>query len=224
MRYTMTLVLCAVLLQGNLLRSRNHKQIRLPFTYIQRDDTAVSPVHPRCVFECQALPGRAGTPRCRRKWNKQRHPAHKLRGWPPAGQIPQIRRSIPVLSWRPSARQWRLELRIPRLPFARLATANDILDSLAREFSIDTNRYLRYRLLHGWKRNVEYHYAVSRAFRCRCPDERRRESSVRLHDVPVFPIWDFHGAVDNLVPVQYSRVMIDCAPCSGQTGGVHALP
>ena len=88
-----------------------------------------------------------------------------------------------------------------------LATANDILDSLAREFSIDTNRIYVTGLSMGGYGTWDLIVRFPERFAAAIPMSGGGDvGSVHL-GIGV-PIWDFHGALDPAVPVGNSRELI----------------
>ncbi len=96
-----------------------------------------------------------------------------------------------------------------------LLTVNDILDSLIREFSVDTNRIYITGLSMGglgtWDMIVRYPNRFAAAVPlCGLGD------TTKVEIIKHIPIWNFHGAIDNTVPVIYSRVMIAALEKSGR--------
>ena len=89
-----------------------------------------------------------------------------------------------------------------------LATANNILDSLATEFSIDANRRYVTGLSMGGIGTWNMITSFPDRFAAAVPMSGGWESN----DAPAIlrvPIWNFHGAQDEVVPVQWSRGMIE---------------
>jgi poly(3-hydroxybutyrate) depolymerase len=96
-----------------------------------------------------------------------------------------------------------------------LLTVNDILDSLEREFSIDTNRVYITGLSMGglgtWDMIVRYPNRFAAAVpMCGVGD------TTKVNVISHVPIWNSHGAKDATVPVAYSRVMIAALEKSGR--------
>jgi poly(3-hydroxybutyrate) depolymerase len=89
-----------------------------------------------------------------------------------------------------------------------LATANDILDSLAREFSIDTNRRYITGLSMGGYGTWEALARFPGRFAAAVPMSGGGDPG-SVSNFRDMPIWDFHGTLDPTVPVQQSRDMIN---------------
>jgi poly(3-hydroxybutyrate) depolymerase len=97
-----------------------------------------------------------------------------------------------------------------------LLTVSDILDSLEREISIDTNRIYITGLSMGgigtWDMIMRYPNRFAAAIPlCGIGDTTEAEVIRNI------PIWDFHGAADNTFPVTCSRVMISALEKSGRS-------
>jgi predicted esterase len=88
-----------------------------------------------------------------------------------------------------------------------LATANNILDSLAAEFSIDVNRMYVTGLSMGGFGTWELITSFPDRFAAAVPMSAGWESTGAPAILRV-PIWNFHGAQDEVVPVQWSRDII----------------
>ena len=97
-----------------------------------------------------------------------------------------------------------------------LATANDILDSLAREFSIDTNRRYITGLSMGGFGTWEAIARFPGRFAAAIPMSGGGYPGWAADFIGT-PIWDFHGALDPTVPVQDSRDMIDALHSLGRS-------
>ncbi len=89
-----------------------------------------------------------------------------------------------------------------------LATANAILDSLAAEFSIDANRMYVTGLSMGGFGTWELITSFPDRFAAAVPMSAGWESNGAPAILRV-PIWNFHGALDEVVPVQWSRDIIE---------------
>jgi hypothetical protein len=97
-----------------------------------------------------------------------------------------------------------------------LLTVSDILDSLERELSIDTNRVYITGLSMGglgtWDMIVRYPNRFAAAIpMCGVGDTTKAEVIGHI------PIWNSHGAADNTVSVNCSRVMISALEKSGRS-------
>jgi poly(3-hydroxybutyrate) depolymerase len=97
-----------------------------------------------------------------------------------------------------------------------ILTVNDILDSLLREFSIDTNRLFVTGLSMGgygtWDIITRFPDKFAAAIPvCGVGDPSKAASIKHI------PIWDFHGALDYTVPVAGSREMIAALENAGDT-------
>jgi poly(3-hydroxybutyrate) depolymerase len=112
---------------------------------------------------------------------------------------------------------WSASYRVDDTPISNeLLTVSDILDSLERELSIDTNRVYITGLSMGglgtWDMIVRYPNRFAAAIpMCGVGDTTKAEVIKHI------PIWNSHGAVDNTVPVIYSRVMISALEKSGRS-------
>ncbi len=151
------LVLCAVLLQGNLRRATRQSQ------------TNSSTVHTRttgrhCHIGCSFLTRirvPSTTPSC---WyftapeNVEQTTTFRLRtrGWPPAGRIPQLSCKHPCfVRGAPVPAQWRLEHRRSHIPYSARACNGERYSGFTCQGILHRHKSdLRYRLLDGWKRNV----------------------------------------------------------------------
>ena len=89
-----------------------------------------------------------------------------------------------------------------------LATANSILDSLAVEFSIDTNRRYVTGLSMGGFGTWDLITRFPDRFAAAIPMSGGWDASLASAIARV-PIWNFHGALDATVPVQWSRDIIE---------------
>ncbi len=84
----------------------------------------------------------------------------------------------------------------------------NLVDSLCRQYSIDTNRLIVTGLSMGGFGTWELIDRYPDKFAAAVPMSGGLDT---IHD-PQFndiPIWDFHGAIDNVVPVSKSRTLID---------------
>jgi predicted esterase len=109
---------------------------------------------------------------------------------------------------------WSLGMNFPITP--ETATANNILDSLVREFSIDTCRFYVTGLSDGGFGTWELIMRFPDRFAAAVPMSGGQDPAYASSCVNV-PIWNFHGASDDVVPVQYSRQMIDALHTLGRT-------
>lgn len=114
----------------------------------------------------------------------------------------------------PYGRQWvntdwtRGSYSIDKVPIsAELATVNDLVDSLSREFPINTDRiYLTGLSMGGygtWDLLVRFPNRFAAAIPMSGAADTSRAASIRH-----LPIWNFHGGSDRVVPVSGSRDII----------------
>ena len=96
-----------------------------------------------------------------------------------------------------------------------LRTANNILDSLSREFSLDSNRfYVEGGSMGGYGTwDLISHYP--NRFAAAVPNCGGGNPAY-VDAIGDVSIWDFHGALDNIVPVSESRVMIGALQNAGR--------
>jgi hypothetical protein len=106
----------------------------------------------------------------------------------------------------PMVGTWSTDPSLPIRP--ELAVANNILDSLAREFAIDTNRFYVTGLSMGGYGTWELIIRFPERFAAAVPMSGGVNTAYAASCAGV-PVWDFHGALDPLVPVQSSRYMIN---------------
>lgn len=218
MRYTLTLVLCAVLLQGNL---RAQPEIVNKFVY--RSHT----------YNGTTLPYRLFIPDA---YSSARHYPLMLvlhsAGERGTNNVTQLTNTRMATCWGDSAAQAKHPCFVvaPQCPTnggwsssdptspirPELATANDILDSLAREFSIDTNRIYVTGFSMGGSGTWDIIMRFPERFAAAVPMSGGANPAYAYRCAGV-PIWDFHGTVDQLVPVQYSRVLIDSLRALGRS-------
>ncbi len=108
---------------------------------------------------------------------------------------------------------WSSDLSMPIRP--ELATVSDILDSLAREFSLDTNRFYVTGFSMGGAGTWNIIMRFPGRFAAAIPMSGGADPAYAANCGDV-PIWDFHGTRDQLVSVQYSRAMIDALHAAGR--------
>ncbi|MBP1658141.1 MAG: peptidase [Bacteroidetes bacterium] len=113
----------------------------------------------------------------------------------------------------PDGGTWSLGVSLPIRP--ELAAANNILDSLAREFAVDTNRYYVTGLSDGGFGTWDLIIRFPGRFAAAVPVSGGGDPGYAINCVGV-PVWDFHGAIDAIVPVQYSRNMINALHTIGR--------
>ncbi len=103
----------------------------------------------------------------------------------------------------------------PFLLSTPMSATVDMLDSLMREFPIDTNRQYVTGLSGGAFGTWALLFNLPARFAAAAPVCGRADPAGApiIRDVP---IWNFHGAVDDLVPVQRSRVMIEALEREGR--------
>ncbi|MGA3287060.1 MAG: T9SS type A sorting domain-containing protein [Bacteroidota bacterium] len=97
-----------------------------------------------------------------------------------------------------------------------ILTVNDILDSLLIEFSVDTNRMYITGLSMGGYATWDLIVRFPNKFAAAVPMSGGGDAS-KVILIKHIPIWDFHGAKDNTVPVQYSRDMMTAFENAGAT-------
>ena len=111
---------------------------------------------------------------------------------------------------------WNYSYSVDAQPISNeLHTVSDILDSLEREFSIDTSRVYITGLSMGglgtWDMIVRYPNRFAAAIpMCGVGD------TTKVNVISHIPIWNSHGAKDATVPVTCSRVMIAALEKSGR--------
>jgi pimeloyl-ACP methyl ester carboxylesterase len=108
---------------------------------------------------------------------------------------------------------WSSGLSAPIRP--ELAVVNEILDSLAREFSLDTNRFYVTGFSMGGSGTWEIIMRFPERFAAAIPMSGGADPAYASNCADV-PIWDFHGTRDQLVAVQYSRAMMDALLALGR--------
>jgi poly(3-hydroxybutyrate) depolymerase len=218
MRYTLTLVICGVLLQGNL---RAQPEIANKFVY--RSHTYNGTTLPYRLFIPDAYSGARHYPLM-----LMLHSAGE-RG---TNNVTQITNTRMATCWADSAAQlihpcfvvapqcppnggWSSS--DPTSPIRpELATTIDILDSLAREFSIDTNRIYVTGFSMGGSGTWDVIMRFPGRFAAAVPMSGGANPAFAYRCADV-PIWDFHGTVDALVPVQSSRMLIDSLRALGRS-------
>jgi poly(3-hydroxybutyrate) depolymerase len=97
-----------------------------------------------------------------------------------------------------------------------MLTVNDIVDSLLIEFSIDTNRMYVTGLSMGGYGTWDLVVRFPNKFAAAVPLCGGGDTS-KVILIKHIPIWDFHGALDNTVPVKNSRDMITALENVGAT-------
>jgi pimeloyl-ACP methyl ester carboxylesterase len=218
MKYTLTLVLCAVVLQGNL-----HAQPEIANKFVYRSHTYNGTTLPYRLFIPDAYSSAKHYPLI-----LVLHSAAE-RG---TDNVLQITNTRMATCWADSAAQGKHPCFVvapqcppnggwsssdPTSPIRpEPATVNDILDSLAREFSIDTNRIYVTGFSMGGSGTWDIIMRFPERFAAAVPMSGGVNPAYAYQCADV-PIWDFHGTVDQLVPVQYSRVMIDSLRALGRS-------
>lgn len=96
-----------------------------------------------------------------------------------------------------------------------LTVANNILDSLAREFSIDTCRMYVTGLSMGGFGTWDLIVRFPQRFAAAVPMSGGADVGTASAIIDM-PIWNFHGAVDNVVPVELSRTIIEALHALGR--------
>lgn len=218
MKYSLALVICAALLQGNLraqpdivnkfvYRSLTYDGTTLPYRLFIPDMYSSTRPYPLMLVLHSAA--ERGTDNVLQLTNSRiatcwadstaqvKHPCFVV-----APQCP------PNGGWSSSD---------PTSPIRpELAAVNQIIDSLAREFSIDTNRIYVTGFSMGGSGTWDIIMRFPERFAAAVPMSGGANPAYayKCGDVPV---WDFHGTVDQLVSVQYSRMMIDSLRVLGRS-------
>jgi predicted esterase len=217
MKKTVSLLVCVFLLSGNLpgqpniiskFVSRSHTYIgtTLPYRLFIPANYSSAKRYP--IVLCLHGAGERGSDNLTQITNYRlatswADPANQL-NYPCFVVAPQC----------PASGGWNTNLSLPIRP--ELAVANNILDSLAREFAIDTNRFYVTGLSMGGYGTWELIIRFPARFAAAVPMSGGADQSYAVNCVGV-PIWDFHGALDPLVPVQYSRYMINALHALGRS-------
>ena len=97
-----------------------------------------------------------------------------------------------------------------------LLPVSEILDSILIEFSIDTNRIYITGLSMGGYGTWEFITRFPDKFAAAVPMSGGGDSS-KAEIIKHIPIWNFHGEVDNVIPVANSRNMITALERHGRT-------
>ncbi len=218
MRYLLTLCLCAVLSQGNLhaqpaiaskfvYRSHTYNGTTLPYRLFIPDGYSSARRYP-IIFALHSA-GERGSDN-----NTQITQTRFATCW--ADSVAQLTHPCFVVAPQcPSNGGWSSS--DPTSPIRpELATANDILDSLAREFSIDTNRIYVTGFSMGGSATWDIIMRFPDRFAAAVPMAGGLNPAY-VYKCADVPIWDFHGTVDQLVPVQYSRVTMDSLRALGKS-------
>lgn len=117
----------------------------------------------------------------------------------------------------PLSGQWVYSREIEGEPIGKeLRTVISILDSITRAYSVDTSRIYITGLSMGgfgtWDLIARYPWKFAAAVTvCGRGDESKAGLLKKL------PIWNFHGAKDNVVPVIWSRLLISALENAGRT-------
>ncbi len=218
MRYFLMLVLCAVLLQGTLCaqpaiankfvyRSHTFNGTTLPYRLFIPDGYSSAKKYP-IMFALHSA-GERGTDN-----NTQITQTRFATCW--ADSLAQLQHPCFVVAPQcPMTGGWSTS--DPTSPIRpELATAIDILDSLIREFSIDTNRIYVTGFSMGGNGTWEVIMRFPNRFAAGVPMSGAANPAFAYLCADV-PIWDFHGTVDALVPVQYSRALVDSLRALGRS-------
>ncbi len=218
MKYLLTLVLCAVLVQGNLwaqpaiankfvYRSHTYNGTTLPYRLFIPDGYSSAKRYP-IMFALHSA-GERGTDN-----NTQITQTRFATCW--ADSMAQLQHPCFVVAPQcPMTGGWSTS--DPTSPIRpELATAIDILDSLVREFSIDTNRIYVTGFSMGGNGTWDVIMRFPNRFAAGVPMSGAANPAFAYLCADV-PIWDFHGTVDALVPVQYSRMLIDSLRALGRS-------
>jgi len=99
---------------------------------------------------------------------------------------------------------------------AELETANNILDTLAKEFAIDTDRMYVTGLSLGGYGTWELIKQYPDRFAAAVPMSAGL-NPVYAKNILSVPIWNFHGTADDVVSVQQSRLIINALQALGRT-------
>ncbi len=114
----------------------------------------------------------------------------------------------------PLNRFWDADFGQPITP--ELATVNNLVDSLSQEFSVDVNRLYVTGLSMGGFGAWDLITRFPNRFAAAIPLSAGffPEAAAGIAHIPV---WNFHGALDDVVPVSFSREMIAALEQAGQT-------
>lgn len=123
----------------------------------------------------------------------------------------------------PKGRQWvnaywvSGSYRVDNVPISNeLLTVNNILDSLIKEFSVDTNRLYITGLSMGGCGTFDMIVRYPQKFAAAIPMSGGGDTT-KADVIKQMPIWDFHGGKDDTVPVARSRDMIAALEKIGRT-------
>ena len=218
MRPTLALVLCAVLLQGNLLaqpnvaskfvyRSHTYNGTTLPYRLFIPNPYSGAQQYPLILALHSA--GERGSDN-----NLQLTATRLATCW--ADSLAQLKHPCFVVAPQcPLNGGW--SSGDPTSPLRpEMATVMDILDSLGREFSIDTNRIYVTGFSMGGSGTWDIIMRFPERFAAAVPMSGGANPA-QVYRCAKVPIWDFHGTVDALVPVTYSRVLMDSLRALGRS-------
>ena len=216
MRYTLTLVICAVLLQGNLraqpeiannfvYRSHTHNGTTLPYRLFIPDGYSSAKHYPLMLVLHSAA--ERGTDNVVQLTN-----SHIATCW--ADSTAQLTYPCFVVAPQcPTNGGWSSGVMAPIRP--ELAVVMDILDSLTRDFTVDTNRFYVTGFSMGGNGTWETIMRFPGRFAAAIPMSGGADPTYASTCADV-PIWVFHGTLDAMVSVQYSRAMIDAFHALGR--------
>ncbi len=215
MKKTFTLSVCFILLSGTMFGqasyegfiSRSHTYMGTTLPYRLFIPTGYSSAKKYPIVLCLHGSGESGTDNLR-----QIVTYPMATSW--ADPTNQAKNPCFVVSPQHSdTGTWSLGASLPIRP--ELAVANNILDSLAREFAVDTNRFYVTGLSDGGFGTWDLIIRFPGRFAAAVPMSGGGDPAYAINCVGV-PIWDFHGAIDAIVPVQYSRDMINALHIIGR--------
>ena len=215
MKYTVTLLMSLILLSCNLFGqaivdgfiARSHTYMGTTLPYRLFIPTSYSSAKKYPIVLCLHGSGESGTD------NTSQLTAYPMAtSWAdPANQLKYP--CFVVAPQYPGTGTWSLGASLPIRP--ELAVANNILDSLTREFAIDTNRFYVTGLSDGGFGTWDLIIRFPGRFAAAIPISGGEDPANAIDCVGV-PIWDFHGALDETVPVHWSRDMINALHALGR--------
>jgi poly(3-hydroxybutyrate) depolymerase len=116
----------------------------------------------------------------------------------------------------PTDEDWINGIHVDHVPITlNMLTVMNILDSLGREFNIDTNRTYITGLSMGGFGTWDIIERYPDKFAAAIPICSGGDTTA-VARIEHIPIWDFHGKIDPIIPVRYSRVMISSFEKNGK--------
>jgi poly(3-hydroxybutyrate) depolymerase len=125
-----------------------------------------------------------------------------------ADSINQIKNPCFVVAPQCPDEQWITGLHIDHVAITlNMLTVMNILDSLDQEFNIDTNRVYITGLSVGGFGTWDIIERYPNKFAAAIPMSGGGDTTA-VSRIEHIPIWDFHGKIDPIIPVEFSRMMI----------------